>query len=398
MFEVRREVAEELLRAAAPGIKGFTPDSSGSLLGPLQAHIDAGRKPASTALEGAAVSLKTDLLRDRRRVANVVGLLRGEGDPGRGECVVIGAHYDHLGMGGPGSLEPDRKAIHYGADDNASGSAGVMELARCYGGSGHRTRRDLVFVCFVGEEEGLFGSGYFVNHAPVPLEKIAAMINMDMIGRLKDDKVFIAGAGTSPLFPSLLASASKEHGLTSSPQASGYGPSDHTSFYAKDRPVLFFFTGAHSDYHKPSDTWDKINAPGEARVLSMVSEVVRALADRDSAVAFTRVLADSSRGGGGEGYGGGGYGPYLGTVPDFGENPDIKGVLLSGVREGSPAEQAGIRGKDVVVKFDNKVVGNLQDYFYALSARKPGDVVQIELLRDGKPVTLTVTLGRRPGK
>ncbi|MBI5837679.1 MAG: M20/M25/M40 family metallo-hydrolase [Candidatus Eisenbacteria bacterium] len=398
VLSVRREVAEELLRTAATNMKDLRPDSTGSLLGALQGRIDTARKPGPVALEGPAVSLATDLLRDRRRVANVAGVLHGEDAALRDECVVIGAHYDHLGMGGPGSLEPDRKAIHFGADDNASGTAGVLELARCFSGAGTKPKRNVVFVCFVGEEEGLFGSGHFVNHSPVPIEKISAMINMDMIGRLKDDKVFIAGAGTSPLFPGLLAEAAKARGIVSSPQASGYGPSDHTSFYAKDRPVLFFFSGAHTDYHKPSDTWDKINAPGEAKVLAMVSDVARALCARDSAIAFTKVLADSSRGGGGEGYGGGGYGPYLGTVPDFGENPEVKGVLLSGVREGSPAEKAGILGKDVIVKFDGKVVGNLQDYFYALSARKPGDVVKVELMRAGQPVTITVTLGKRPGK
>ncbi|HVP38560.1 MAG TPA: M28 family peptidase [Candidatus Saccharimonadales bacterium] len=396
-LSVRREVAEELLRGAAAHLPGFLPDSAGSYLGALQAKIDASRRPAPLALDGAAVSLKTDLIHDRKRVSNVVAMLPPASADAATEYVVIGGHYDHLGMGGPGSLEPDKKAIHYGADDNASGTAGVLELARCFEAAGTPVRRGLLFVCFVGEEEGLYGSGHFVNHPPVPVERMTAMINMDMIGRLRNDRLAVSGTGSSPLFPELVARAAKAHGLTANEQASGYGPSDHTSFYAKDRPVLFFFTGAHSDYHKPSDTWDKIDAPGEARVLGMVEDVASELAGRDSAIAFTKVKADSARGGG-EGYGGGGYGPYLGTVPDFGGAPDLKGVLLSGVREGSPAENAGIRGKDIIVKFDGKVVGNLEDYFYALSARKPGDVVQIELLRDGKPMTLTATLGRRGGK
>jgi hypothetical protein len=397
VLSVRSEVAEALLEAAAAGDSSLRPDSSGSRLGALQARLDATRKGRGVALAGVSVSLRTRLVHDRRKVANVVARLAGSAGS-EGETVVIGGHYDHLGWGGAGSLEPDVKAIHFGADDNASGTAGVLELARCFA-AGERPRRNLLFVCFTGEEEGLYGSGYYVNHPPVPVERTAAMINMDMIGRLKDDKVYVGGAGTSPLFPPLLARAARTQGLASSPQASGYGPSDHTSFYAKDRPVLFFFTGAHSDYHKPADTWDKINAPGEARVLAMVEEVVGELAGRDSAIAFTKVLADSAGGGGGgEGYGGSGYGPYLGTVPDFGENPDIKGVLLSGVREGSPAEKAGIKGKDVLTRFDGKVLGNLQDYAYALAAKKPGDVVQIEMLRDGKPMTLTVTLGRRGKK
>ena len=161
--------------------------------------------------------------------------------------------------------------------------------------------------------------------------------------------------------------------------------------------VLFFFTGAHADYHKATDTWDKINAEGEARIERMVARVAERLADQSEAVAFTHVLADTSRSQGGEGIGsaGSGYGPYLGTIPDFGDNPEIKGVLLSGVREGSPAAKAGIQGGDVIVKFGGVGIGNLYDYTYALRDHKPGDIVEIELLRKEQRVTVHATLGKR---
>ncbi len=396
VISVRREVAAALIGPGMDGVRALLkPEVAMDAVEALQARMDSLGRGVGSTLPGVTVSLKVDLLRDRRRVANVAGMLPGARGVGDSEVVVIGAHYDHLGMGGAGSLEPDKHAIHPGADDNASGTAGVLELARVFGSDPGALKQSIVFLCFTGEEEGLFGSSYFASHSPITIGKVSTMINMDMIGRMRADKVVVSGTGTSPAFPALLASAAASHGIKLSTEASGYGPSDHTSFYTRNRPVLFFFTGAHPDYHKPGDTWEKINAGGEARLLEMVRDVAADLSSRDSAVAFSRVAADTAHSSGGEGYGGGGYGPYLGTVPDFGDNPDIKGVLLSGVREGSPAEKAGIQGGDILVKFGGAAIGNLYDYTYALRAHKPGDIVPIGLIRKGLVVTVTATLGKR---
>lgn len=396
VISVERRVAAALIGPGMDGVRALMlPGVAMDAVEALQARMDSLGTGVGSTLPGVTVSLQVDLLRDRRRVANVAGMLPGPAGMGDTTSVLIGAHYDHLGMGGQGSLEPDKHVIHPGADDNASGTAGVLELARLFSRDPGSLRRPLVFLCFTGEEEGLFGSSYFAGHSPFTIEKVSTMINMDMIGRMLGDKVVVSGAGTSPAFPALLASTAAAHGIKLSTEASGYGPSDHSSFYVRSRPVLFFFTGAHADYHKPGDTWDKINAAGEARLLEMVRDVALELSSRDTAVAYSRVLADTAHSSGGEGYGGGGYGPYLGTVPDFGDNPDIKGVLLSGVREGSPAEKAGIQGGDILLKFGGAVIGNLYDYTYALRAHKPGDIVPIEVLRKGQAVQLSATLGKR---
>ncbi len=321
---------------------------------------------------------------------NVVGLL-----PGRergGAVIVIGAHYDHLGLGGPmsGSLAPDTVAVHHGADDNASGTAALLEVARAVT-SGPRPAASVLFVAFTGEEEGLLGSNYFASHPPIPLARVRAMLNMDMVGRLRRGKLLVYGTATAQEWPQILAKADAgKDSLALSEIGDGYGASDHTSFYQRDVPVLHFFTNVHADYHKPSDTLDKLDYPGIDRVAGLVARVAEAVADRPSGLTLVRgagkpATADSVATPG--------YGAYLGTIPDF--TPVDKGVKISGVHAGSPADKAGLKPGDIIVAFDDKEIKDLYAMTDGLRARKAGDSVRITVLRDGQPVTVTAVLGKR---
>jgi membrane-associated protease RseP (regulator of RpoE activity) len=318
-----------------------------------------------------------------------VGILRGS-DPTAGS-LILGAHYDHLGRGNSSSLAPDQIGqVHNGADDNASGTSALVELARVFSAE-PRLRRTLVFAAFSGEELGILGSSYFVSHPPVPLDSVQVMINMDMVGRPHDNKITVGGVGSSPGFTDQVKRAGEAVGLGVSTSKSGYGASDHTVFYAKDVPVLFFFSGLHEDYHKPSDDWEKIDREGITEVARMVHIVTRDLAEREDRIAFVKVAEDSA---GAQGHGaGGGYGAYLGTIPDFGDYEG--GAKLSGVKAGSPADKAGIRGGDVIVNFGGREVKDLHGYTYALREHKPGDKVTIVLLRGTEKITVEATLGRR---
>lgn len=320
---------------------------------------------------------------------NVFALRRGTDAALRGEYVVVGAHFDHLGSSTDGALDPDSHALRLGADDNASGTAAVMELARIF--ARNPARRSIIFANFSGEEQGLLGSEYFVEHSPVPLDSIAAMVNFDMVGRLRADKLIVYGVATAAELPALLDSANMVAPLQVAAQGDGFGPSDQSSFYAKDIPVLHFFTDLHEDYHRASDTPDKINAAGEARVVGLAERVIRAIADRPSRLTYVRIAAPAqtmSAEGSSE--------VYLGSIPDM-AGGDAPGLRLTGVRAGSPADIAGLAAGDVVVMFDGKPVKNIYDYSNALYAHKPGDEVDIVVLRDGKQLALHARLGRRGG-
>jgi Zn-dependent M28 family amino/carboxypeptidase len=354
-----------------------------------QRAIEAHQSPHSFALpESARVTVT--LKRTRARIANVVGWIPGR-DTTR--TLVIGAHYDHLGYGGEGSLAPDSHLPHLGADDNASGVAALMGMARDLGRrmkSGWRPEHNLVFCAFTGEESGLLGSGHFVDDPPRPIESIEAMLNMDMVGRLRDNKLLVSGVGTADELPAVVADANRADPFDLKTSQDGYGPSDHSSFYKKQIPVLFLFTGSHADYHKPSDTWDKINERGLWRVSRFAEALVESL-DARPRVHYRKAESDSSMGRIG---GGGGYGAYLGTIPDYMQTEG--GVLLSGVRSGGPADQAGLKGGDVIVKFDGVRIDNIYDYTYALRSRKPGQSVRITVKRGSQELDLVATLGRRP--
>jgi hypothetical protein len=321
----------------------------------------------------------------------VAGILEGSDPALRDECVVVGAHLDHLGMGGPGSLaRSSAPAIHHGADDNASGGAGVMQLAAWFGRlpEAQRPKRSILFICFSGEELGLLGSSFYVAHPLAPLDKTVAMINMDMVGRLRDEKLIVIGSGTAKEWNALLTETNRGAGLRLARSESGFGASDQQSFYARGVPVLFFFTGTHPDYHTPTDTVDKINSAGEAHVLQLVAACAVEIADSPTRPTFQRINvrqeAGTSRG----------FRVYFGSVPDYAATAE--GVTLTGVREGSPAERAGLKAGDVIVKFGDRTIKNVYDYTYALQDHRPGDVVKIVVKRAGQPVTLTATLKARP--
>ena len=318
---------------------------------------------------------------------NVVAMVPGADPALRGEYVVIGAHFDHLGRSIAGALDPEAKdAIRNGADDNASGTAAVMELARMF--AAHPARRSVIVASFSGEELGLLGSQWFVEHAPVALDRIAAMVNFDMVGRLRNDKVIVYGVATAKELPAILDSANVAPRLTIRSVGDGFGPSDHSSFYAKDVPVLHFFTDLHDQYHKATDDIELINALGEARVVALAERVVRAIADRPAKLTLVREAAPPPMSAGA------GSNTYLGSIPDMGA-ADVPGQKLTGVRAGSPAALGGLLAGDVIVDFGGAAVTDLHTYSTALYAHKPGDTVAIVYLRAGQRHTTTVTLGKR---
>ncbi len=323
----------------------------------------------------------------RATTYNVIGRIPGRDPELADRVIVVGAHYDHLGLGGPGSLAPDVVEPHNGADDNASGTSLLLGLARYFARHPEdRPARTLVFVAFSAEEMGLLGSEYFVDHPPIPLDRVTAMVNFDMVGRLRHEKLQVFGTGTAKEFPALLDSLAAESPLTLTYIGDGYGPSDQTSFYAKGIPVLHLFTGTHSQYHRPEDDWPLINAGGMVEVGEFAIALIRALGDRRESL--TPIRRERPRAGGG------GYGPYLGTVPDFGE-VEGGGLRLSGVRPGSPADKAGLRAGDVVIEFGGRQVTNIYDYTYALRDHAPGDTVVIRVRRGDAVLALTAVLGRR---
>jgi hypothetical protein len=375
--QVKNSVADSWFQAA------------GKSLADTQTQINTSDKPSSFAFpDNLHASLNVSIENTRATVNNVLAYLPGRSD----EYVIIGAHYDHLGRGNFDSLAPSQIGqIHPGADDNGSGTAGVLELARLLAPMKGQLQRGILFASFAGEELGLLGSAEWVKEPTLPLDKAVAMLNMDMIGRIKDEKIYIGGVGTGSTFKSLLEQDQPKSGFKIEYSAGGYSASDHTSFVSKKIPVLFFFSGLHSDYHKPSDTWDKINADAAAKLLGLISDVGIQIADAPERQAFLTVAEEKAPGG--TSGGGRGYGPYFGSIPDFGQTEN--GVKFSDVRPGSPAAKAGLKAGDVLVQFGDKPINNLYDFTDALRRSKVGDVVDVKVLRDGKPITVPVKLEQR---
>lgn len=346
--------------------------------------INKTRKPSSYELPNTTVDLQVQVTVTESSTMNIIGMVKGTDPELSSQYIVVGAHYDHLGMGDENSLHSGKDpAIHHGADDNASGTAGVLELARRF--AANPTKRSVVFMCFSGEERGLIGSKHWVASPTLPMENVIAMMNMDMIGRLKDNKLNVMGLGTSTSWPAILDSANATAKFTISTTADGFGPSDHSSFTAKSIPVLFFFTGLHSDYHRPSDTWEKINYDGEAKVLEVVENAVRIVGTDPHALGFRpgaekpAAKATST-----------GFKVTLGVIPDYADDP--QGLRITGVREGTPAEKGGLKADDIITKFGSTTVKNIYDLTAAMASSNPGDVVAITVLRNGKPLTVSVTL------
>jgi hypothetical protein len=374
-FSVKQAVAAAVFAAA------------GASLDDAQKRIEETGRPAPLALVGARLSLRADVSPRRSATRNVLGVLRGRGT----EAVVVGAHYDHLGLGQSGSLDPSPEGkVHPGADDNASGVAGVLELARRTVERGEHPGRSIVFVGFGAEELGTLGSSYLVKNPTSALAQVAVMVNLDMIGRLRAGALDVHGVGTSPVWKPLLEEANKEAGLKLKLHEGGYGPSDHSPFYAAGKPVFFVFTGSHADYHRPSDTVDTIDPDGILKVVGLVDSVVEGVAALPGSVAFTRVAADKEE----QASPSRGFRVWVGGIPDYAD--EGVGVRFSGVSPGSPAEQAGVRKDDVLVRFAGKEIRNIYDYTYALGERKPGERVTLVVKRDGTEVSLELVLAARP--
>lgn len=316
---------------------------------------------------------------------NVVGVIRGTTWPA--SYVIVGAHYDHLGFGGMGSLDPDSTGVvHNGADDNASGATALLEAARLLVDA--RPKRSVIVIAFSGEELGLLGSASFVKEAPIPIDSIYAMINMDMVGRLTGKRLAVFGANSASEFPGILEALNGEYGFDLDASGDGYGRSDHSSFYVAGRPVVHFFTGTHEDYHRTTDDWDKLNIEGMAEVARFASDLALVLAGRAEPLTYVEAPPPKRAASGG-------YGAYLGTIPDMTESPG--GVRLTGVRSGSPADRAGLTGGDIIVQIGEFEIGDLYDMTDALRSHRPGDAVWVVAKRGDGEVRVRVTLGRRGG-
>ncbi|MEW5842215.1 MAG: M28 family peptidase [Bacteroidota bacterium] len=360
--------------------------SEGLNFSDCQKKIDATKKPASFAFKNAKATLSTGVNEIVSKGRNVAGMIEGSDPTLKNEYIVIGAHYDHLGIDQlkeSSMYKGKEPMIHHGADDNASGTSGLLEIAEKFASIKERVKRSIIFVAFSGEELGILGSTYFTNNSPVSLNEIAAMLNMDMIGRLNDENsLTIIGTGTSSEWKTLLNEKNK-YGFKLGFNESGSGGSDHQAFTNKNIPVLFFFTGTHSDYHKPSDTADKINNEGEARVVNYVYDIADDIDLEAKRPDFIKVEEPANRGEVRTRV-------TVGTVPEFGFNGN--GYKISGVSEGGPAAKAGMKANDIIIKFGPKTVNNIYDFMYAMGDYKAGDKVEVVVLRDGKEVKLNVEL------
>jgi aminopeptidase YwaD len=364
-------------------------EKMGKSISAVQTAIDRDQKPQPFEFSNSNVRLTTDIKSIRKTVRNVLASARGSDSKLRNEWVVIGAHYDHLGLGDPNNSlsKDDVGKIHHGADDNASGTAGLLELGRLIGRNNQDFKRSVLLIAFAGEELGLFGSSHFVNNPTVPLSSITAMLNMDMIGRLASHSLNVMGTGTSPQFQAWIEEADKEIGLSPTLSSGGHEGSDHISFNGKRIPTLFFFSGLHTDYHRPSDTVDKIDGKGAIRVLSLVAGAAELIANAPAKLLYTEVKEERPQTAGG---GGSPYAVYFGSVPDF--RDDLSGVLFADVRADSPAGKAGLKAGDLLVEFAGAPIKNLYDFTDALGSKKPGDVVAVVVKRNGQSIKVNVTL------
>ena len=314
-------------------------------------------------------------------------MLEGEG-PLADETVVVGAHYDHLGMGGSGSLAPWTKEIHNGADDNASGTVTLIEIAQRLAAREKKPARRIVFIAFTGEERGLWGSEHYVKQPRFPLDKTVAMVNLDMVGRLNNNKLILYGTGTAKEFEALIDDLNATHKFDISRKPGGFGPSDHSSFYGKKIPVFHFFTGTHTDYHRPSDDADKLNVEGMRRIADMATDLVTRIVDAPQRPTYVenrrqeRVDSNTSPG----------DRPYFGAIPDY--SGDGSGLPITGVGPESPAQKAGLKADDVIVQLGASKITGIEDFDSALRKHKAGESVKVKVKRGAEIVELEVVLGR----
>jgi hypothetical protein len=375
-LRIKKEVADIIL------------SKSKNTIAALEKKLNDARKPYSFSTK-VTVNGKAEIVRELANTRNVVMLLPGEDPKLKDEYVILGAHFDHLGMGGPGSGSRalDTIGIHHGADDNASGVAMMLELAKKFAKTKRSHRRSILCLSFSGEEEGLLGSKHFVDDPGINLSKVNAMINLDMVGRLNEtNNLQISGVGTATGLKQLIYSKSDTSVIKLTLSEEGYGPSDHSSFYGKNIPVLFYFTGAHLDYHTPTDTYNKINFSGMVRVSSLIYNVAEELVSSDSRLQFKEA------------------GPKVETVRyrrgkgvTLGIMPDFAGVIKNGLRvdavdPGKPAALGGMKKGDIITFVNGKQVNNIYDYMFRMGQLKHGQTISVEVLRNDKKVVLVIQL------
>lgn len=354
----------------------------GKTLAEIETEIDKTLKPIVGELKGWKAVGETDVIRTKATIRNVIGLIEAP-NATSDEVIIIGAHYDHLGMGGSGSLAPLTHEIHNGADDNASGTTALLTVTQRLIAQKDQLHHRVLVIAFTGEEEGLLGSAHYVKEPVIPLDKTLMMFNMDMVGRLNENKLICMGSGTAKMFEPLLAKINEKYDFALTMDPGGFGPSDHASFYAKQLPVLALFTGTHNDYHRPSDDADKINYEGMARIIDYGVDFLLAVDKADDRPLYVQVEEKRPEMRGGSR-------PYFGSIPDFAQVG--KGYGIQGVSPGSPAADAGLQGGDIMIDLGGNRIGGLEDFDAALRKFKGGDKVEVTVLRNDKEVKLTVTL------
>lgn len=376
-IRIKRSLADLILSKTGTNIKA------------LESKLNTTAKPSSFST-GMKLNGRTDIIQYKVNTRNVTMLLPGEDARLRNQYIIFGAHFDHLGMGGPGSPSrvPDTIAVHHGADDNASGVTMMTELARRFAGTKGSHKRSLIFVAFTGEEEGLLGSRYFTDNPGIDLSKSDVMFNMDMVGCLNSAKELqVSGVGTAEDLKEKAAALGDTNLLKLTFIEEGSGPSDHSSFYARNIPVLFFTTGADAEnYHKPSDTWDKINYNGMIVVSDYIFKLASALACDTAKLHFTESgpKSEVSR-------------AYRRRGVTLGIMPDFAGVVKNGLRAdlvnpGQPAAIAGMKKGDVIISIEGKPVNNIQDYMYRMSQVKRGEKISVEVMRNNQKLLLIIQL------
>ena len=363
--------------------------SSGFKLDSLEKILNKTRKPKTLVIP-TMVSASAEIIQEKARTENVVGMIEGTDPVLKNEYIVVGGHYDHLGFGGPGtgSRMPDTVAIHNGADDNASGTAMVIELAGKLASENNRLKRSIIFISFSGEEMGLLGSKYFTDHSPVDMKKIKAMFNFDMVGRFDKEKnaISISGTGTSLEADSIIRIYEKGLSFAVTHSPDGYGPSDHASFYASNIPVFFFTTGSHMDYHTPFDKADKLDYQKEKEIGDFANDLIVNVDNMPRALTF-------HESGKKEGYGRGGrrMKVTLGIMPDF-AGTEKKGLRVDGVTKDGPAYRGGMLKGDIITAINGLSVGNIYEYMSRLGKLKQGQTINVEVIRNEKKEILIIQL------
>ncbi|MEM7007669.1 MAG: M20/M25/M40 family metallo-hydrolase [Thermodesulfobacteriota bacterium] len=371
---LRRDKAQRVLKAQGKDLKK------------LEQQLSE-KENASFLIPSTIADIKTQIIEERGESSNVIGMIEGSDPELKSEYIFIGAHYDHIGFGKRNSRATNtaKREVHNGADDNASGVAGLIELSKYFSCNKESLKRSLVFIAFSAEELGLIGASNYIDNPKLPLDKTIAMINMDMIGRLEDNKLTVLGVGSSPKWNDLINSANQQFGFELSLDKSGFAPSDQSVFFAKGIPVLHFFTGLHDDYHTPEDDWDKINSKGQQKVLKLMESLISKLATQDIELTFSN--EDEPKKGFAK------FNIYLGTIPDY--SNQTKGVKLMGVKEGSPADSAGLKSEDTIIEYNGVEIRSIYDYVYAVGGSKAGIPTNLVVLRNYKPVSLIIVPEQR---